>query len=93
MVKPTPFKIDIPKQQLEDLKYRIEISRFPEKETPNDWSQGVPLEYLEEVTNYWKDDYSWDRAQKEINAFDQFTIPINGLRIHYLHALRLFQLQ
>ena len=86
MAKPTPFKIHIPRQQLEDLKHRIEIARFPEKETPKDWSQGVPLEYLKEVTNYWKDDYSWERAQKAINAFDQFTLPINGLRIHYLHV-------
>ena len=47
------FKIDIPKEKLVDLQKRLEMTRWPEKETPDDWTQGIPLSYLKEIHKYW----------------------------------------
>jgi len=81
-----PFSIHVADSDLQDLDQRLALARFPEKETPHDWSQGVPLEYMREVVDYWRDDYDWRRAESRINAFDQFTAEIEGLDIHFLHV-------
>ena len=81
-----PFSIHVADSDLQDLDQRLALARFPEKETPDDWSQGVPLEYMREVVDYWRDDYDWRRAESRINAFDQFTAEIDGLDIHFLHV-------
>ncbi len=81
-----PFKIAISDQVLQDLEQRLALTRFPDKETPNDWSQGVPLDYMREVVDYWRDGYDWRRAEADINRFDQFTTEIDGLNIHFLHV-------
>ena len=81
-----PFSIHVADSDLQDLDQRLALARFPEKETPDDWSQGVPLEYIREVVDYWLDDYDWRRAESRINAFDQFTAEIDGLDIHFLHV-------
>ncbi|MBH80243.1 MAG: epoxide hydrolase [Gammaproteobacteria bacterium] len=81
-----PFSIHVADSDLQDLDQRLALARFPEKETPHDWSQGVPLEYMREVVDYWRDDYDWRRAESRINAFDQFTAEIDGLDIHFLHV-------
>ena len=59
----TPFHIDIPEASLDDLKQRLSLTRLPEAETPNDWSQGVPLAYAKEILQYWSTDYDWRRAE------------------------------
>jgi epoxide hydrolase len=81
-----PFTIDIPERQLEDLKMRLSLTRLPEKETPSDWSQGVPLAYVEEIKEYWQHEYDWRRAEARINAFEQFVTTIDGVDIHFLHV-------
>ena len=55
----TPFKIAIDQSQLDDLKRRLRATRWPDKETPNDWSQGIPLAYVKELCEYWEKDYDW----------------------------------
>lgn len=81
-----PFRIDIANQQLDDLRSRLANTRWPEKETPDDWSQGIPLAYVREVADYWLNAYDWRRAEARINAFDQFTTALDGLDIHFLHV-------
>ncbi|MEQ8483251.1 MAG: epoxide hydrolase [Pseudomonadales bacterium] len=81
-----PFRIDVPQQQLDDLTARLALARLPEKETPDDWSQGVPLAYLREVKEYWQNSYDWRRAEAAINRFDGYLTTIDGLDIHFLHV-------
>ena len=81
-----PFRIDIPQSALDDLQARLQLARLPEKETPDDWSQGVPLAYLEEIKRYWQNGYDWRRAEARINTFEQFVTSVDGLDIHFLHV-------
>jgi len=80
------FVIDIDDGQLDDLRSRLENSRFPEAETPDDWSQGVPLSYAQEIRDYWLNDYDWSARQARHNRFPQFLTEIDGLDIHFIHA-------
>ena len=82
----TPFRIDIADQELKDLKARLANTRWPEKETPDDWSQGIPLAYVREVAEYWLNAYDWRRGEARINAFDQFKTMIENVDIHFLHV-------
>ena len=81
-----PFRIDIADQQLNDLKARLANTRWPEKETPQDWSQGIPLAYVREVADYWLNAYDWRRGEAQINAFDQFKTTIENVDIHFVHV-------
>lgn len=79
------FKINIPESELADLKLRLKLTRFPEKETPNDWSQGTPLSYMETLRDYWLKDYDWTEREKRLNQWPGFITNIQGLDIHFLH--------
>jgi len=81
-----PFKIEIPERQLTDLRQRLALTRLPEKETPADWSQGVPLAYMQEIVDYWQNDYDWRRGEAGINRFAQFRTRLDDLNIHFLHV-------
>ena len=82
----TPFRIAIPDADIDDLRRRLAGTRFPEKETPDDWSQGVPLAYVRELATYWEKQYDWRRAEARINGFPQFKTTVDGLDIHFLHV-------
>jgi hypothetical protein len=82
----TPFKIAIDQAQLDDLKLRLAATRWPDKETPNDWSQGIPLSYVKELCNYWEKDYDWRAREKLLNRFPQFRTTIDGVGIHFVHV-------
>ena len=79
------FVIEISEAQLSDLRLRLELTRWPEKETVSDWDQGVPLSYMKEVHDYWLNHYDWRRCEKQLNQYPQFTTEIDGLDIHFLH--------
>ncbi|WP_077148569.1 epoxide hydrolase family protein [Sphingopyxis sp. KK2] len=83
--QPRPFAIDVPQAALDDLKARLANARWPEKETVNDWDQGVPLAYAQELAAYWRDDYDWRRIEARLNAWPNYLVEIDGLDIHYLH--------
>jgi Epoxide hydrolase N terminus. len=68
----TPFKYEAPRSALEDLKQRLKQTRWPERETVNDWSQGVPVAKLRELVEYWSGDYDWRRCEAKLNSFPQF---------------------
>jgi pimeloyl-ACP methyl ester carboxylesterase len=86
MAQVTPFRIDVPEAELADLRRRLRQTRWPERETVDDWSQGVPLAYLRELCEYWVDGYDWRAAEAGLNALPQFRTTIDGLDIHFVHV-------
>jgi hypothetical protein len=81
-----PFKVNIPDAAISDMRKRIAETRWPEKETVTDQSQGVKLEKLKELSRYWATDYDWKKAEEKLNAFPQFITTIDGLDIHFIHV-------
>jgi epoxide hydrolase len=81
-----PFRINVPDQELADLRDRLRRTRWPEPETTGDWSQGVPLGYMEELCGYWAEGYDWRACEARLNALPQFRTGIDGLAIHFLHV-------
>jgi pimeloyl-ACP methyl ester carboxylesterase len=82
----TPFRIEIPEADLDDLRERLERTRWPEHETVDDWSQGVPLAYMRELCGYWAGGYDWRATEARMNALPQFRTELDGLGIHLLHV-------
>lgn len=82
----TKYHLQIPDAQLDDLRQRLAHTRWPERETVTDWSQGVPLDYVRELCDYWAHRYDWRRAEAQLNTFAQFRTDIDGLGIHLLHV-------
>ena len=81
-----PFRIDVPEEELVDLRRRIAATQWPEKETVADESQGVPLATIEELARYWATDYDWRKCEAKLNALPQFMTEIDGLDIHFIHV-------
>ena len=81
-----PFKISVPEEELLDLKRRILATKFPEKETVNDNSQGVPLATVQSLAKYWATSYDWRKVEAKINAYPNYITEIDGLDIHYIHV-------
>ncbi len=80
------FEISVSDDILLDLKQRLKNTRWPEKETVTDWSQGIPLAYTQEVCEYWLNDYNWRDREALLNKYDQFITEIDGVDIHFIHA-------
>ena len=80
-----PFRIETRDEDLRDLKRRLEATRWPDPETVDDWSQGIPLAYLREVCAYWATDYDWRATEARLNALGQYRTEIDGVDIHFLH--------
>lgn len=81
-----PFTLAIPQTQLDDLNTRLDLTRWPEKECVEDWSQGTPLAVLQDLAAYWRDGYEWRRCEAKLNALGQFKTEIQGLDIHFIHV-------
>jgi pimeloyl-ACP methyl ester carboxylesterase len=81
-----PFKINIPQDQLADMRKRIAATRWPERETVVDDSQGVPLATMQDLARYWATDYDWRKVEARLNALPQFITTIDGLDIHFIHV-------
>jgi pimeloyl-ACP methyl ester carboxylesterase len=81
----SPFRIDVPEEDLGDLRRRIAATQWPEKETVADESQGVQLATMQELARYWATDYDWRKCEEKLNALPQFMTEIDGLDIHFIH--------
>jgi pimeloyl-ACP methyl ester carboxylesterase len=81
-----PFHIQVPKDALVDLRRRITATRWPDKETVTDQSQGVQLATMKELARYWATDYDWRKCEAKLNALPQFITKIDGVDIHFIHV-------
>ncbi|MGY1616562.1 epoxide hydrolase family protein [Geodermatophilus sp. SYSU D00691] len=81
-----PFHVDVPEEALVDLRRRIAATNWPEKETVDDTSQGVPLAVMQALAEHWRTGYDWRRCEAALNALPQFVTEIDGLDIHFVHA-------
>jgi epoxide hydrolase len=82
----TPFRIDIPQSDLDDLHDRLARTRWPAQLPGEGWNRGVPVDHLKELADYWRTGHDWRAQEAELNAFPQFSTTIDGLRIHFLHV-------
>ncbi|NKL23686.1 epoxide hydrolase family protein [Rhizobium leguminosarum] len=81
-----PFKISVPQSQLDDLRKRIADTRWPDKETGDDISQGIQLDRVQKLVKYWGTDYDWRKAEIELNAVPEFITKIDGVDIQFIHV-------
>jgi pimeloyl-ACP methyl ester carboxylesterase len=81
-----PFHVEIPEVELDDMRRRIAATRWPTKELVSDRSQGVQLETLQALAQYWATEYDWRRFEARLNALPQFTTEIDGVEIHFIHV-------
>ena len=81
-----PFTIDIPDAAIEDLRERLARTRWPEREPVDDWSQGIPLAYVQELCDHWQTEHDWRRLEAELNSRGNSITTIDGLDVHFLHV-------
>jgi pimeloyl-ACP methyl ester carboxylesterase len=84
-IRPFP-QLNYPESELADLRRRINATRWPERETVTDDSQGVPLALMQELARYWGSDYDWRKCEARLNDIPQFVTEIDGLDIHFIHV-------
>ena len=82
----TPFRIEVPDEQLGELRRRISATRWPSKELVADRSQGVQLATVRALAEYWVNDYDWRRCEARLNALPQFKTEIDGVDVHFIHV-------
>src|SRR5689334_21627731 len=80
-----PFTVEFPQEAIDDLRRRIAATRWPERETVRDDSQGVPLAMMQDLLRYWGTDYDWRACEARLNELPNFITEIDGLDIHFLH--------
>jgi hypothetical protein len=81
-----PFHVAIPEQALVDLRRRIAATKWPDRETVDDPSQGVQLATVQKLARYWQTDHDWRKVEARLNALPQFITTIDGLDIHFIHV-------
>src|SRR3954452_12618787 len=81
-----PFEIDVPEEELAELRRRIAATRWPSRELVDDRSQGVQLETMKELANYWATRYDWRACEARLNALGQFTTEIDGADLNFIHG-------
>src|SRR6188474_1977712 len=81
-----PFRVNVPDSELAEMRKRIDATRWPERETVTDASQGVRLATIQKLARYWASDYDWRKCEAKLNALPQFITEIEGLDIHFIHV-------
>jgi hypothetical protein len=81
-----PFRINVPEEELVDLRRRIAATRWPDRETVADPSQGVQLATVRKLADYWAKDYDWRKVEARLKALPHFITDIDGLDIHFIHV-------
>src|SRR5215207_2500377 len=81
-----PFRVEVPEEDLVELRRRMAATRWPERETVGDDSQGVPFATMQELARYWATEYDWRTCEAQLNALPQFMTEIDGLDIHFVHV-------
>jgi pimeloyl-ACP methyl ester carboxylesterase len=81
-----PFRIEVPQGEIDELRRRINATRWPTRELVTDRSQGVQLGAIQNLARYWATEYDWRRCEARLNALPQFKTEIDGLDIHFIHV-------
>src|ERR1700683_1372291 len=81
-----PFNVNVPEAELTELRRRINATKWPERETVTDASQGVQLTTMQSLARYWATEYDWRKIEESLNALPQFITEIDGLDIHFIHV-------
>ncbi|WP_332835808.1 epoxide hydrolase [Mycetocola zhujimingii] len=81
-----PFRVEVAQAQLDDLRRRLEVTRWPDELPGVGWSYGVPVGYLRDLAEYWRTSFDWRAWEATLNRFPQFTTTIDGQTIHFLHV-------
>ena len=81
-----PFRLDVPESELDDLRRRLDLVRWPAELPGAEWSRGVPLAYLQDLVAYWRDGYDWRAAEARLNEWPQYTTVIDGAQVHFAHV-------
>src|SRR5215212_8168277 len=81
-----PFTIETPEADLDDLRARIEATRWPDEETVEDQSQGPRLTTMQALARYWAEEYDWSKCEERLDALPHFLTEIDGLDIHFIHV-------
>src|SRR5947208_16504445 len=81
-----PFRVKVTEEELTELRRRIKATKWPERETVADQSQGVQLATIQKLAHYWATEYDWRKCEAKLNALPQFMTEIDGLDIHFIHV-------
>jgi len=81
-----PFRVNVPEGELTELRRRINATKWPERETVTDGTQGVQLAFIQALARYWASDYNWRECEAQLNSHPQFITEIDGLDIHFIHV-------
>jgi epoxide hydrolase-like protein len=81
-----PFRVEIPQAEVDELHRPIAATRWPDRETVDDGSQGTPLAKLQELVRYWGGEYDWRKFEAKLNGLPQFVTSLVGLDIHFIHV-------
>jgi pimeloyl-ACP methyl ester carboxylesterase len=82
---PKPFKVHVPDHVLDDLRQRLARARWPDEPPLQPWSTGTSVEYMQRLVAYWRDVFDWRAQEAKLNAFRQFTVPVAGIELHFIH--------
>lgn len=85
MTQPRPFQLAVPQSRLDDLRERLARTRWPEVPPLQPWSTGTSVEYLRGLVDYWRDGFDWRAQEAVLNRFRQFTVPLSGIDLHFIH--------
>lgn len=80
------FRVEVPESDLDDLRRRLQATRWPNEAPADPWEQGTPLRYLQDLVGYWADGYDWRKAEARLNSYPQLTTEVEAQRIHFLHV-------
>ena len=83
---PKPFKLHVPQDAIDDLHARLERTRWPDEPPQDVWSSGTSVAYLKDLVAYWRTGFDWRAWEAKLNAFPQFSVPLDGIDLHYLHV-------
>ena len=81
-----PYTPHFADDAIDDARQRLAQTRFPEAETVEDWQQGVPLSYCQELVRYWRDDYDWHRVPNQLSQYENWMTELDGTLIHVVHV-------
>src|SRR5262245_50341478 len=81
-----PFRIEVPQGDLDELRRRVDATRWPTRELVSDRSQGVQSAAIQSLARYWTTEYDWRRCEARLNSWPQFKTEIDGLDIHFIHV-------